>query len=153
MRWHGNVRPKCEGSIYVDVKLLFVLSKAHAVWFVQFVQWNPVIMSLARFWLFWLKIQWLFWPELCYIGKTTYKKKSTGFWKFQKFQPDKLESDQNRWGSVKYFPCFWASCLCSPPVPVRQHVSSVFQQYGLLVVGGHVINGLGSSSLSSESIW
>jgi hypothetical protein len=49
----GNVRPKGEGLICVDVKLLFVFSKA---WFVQFVQWNPVIMSLARFWVFQLQI-------------------------------------------------------------------------------------------------
>jgi hypothetical protein len=58
--WCGNVGPKCEGSICGNVELLFVLSKAHAVRFVRFVQWNPVIMSPARFQLFWLKIQSLF---------------------------------------------------------------------------------------------
>ena len=102
LRWRGNVGPRREGSICGNVELLFVLSKARAVRFIRFVQWNPVIMSPARFRLFRLKIQSLFRPELCYIGKTTYKKKSTGFQKFQKFRLDKPESDRNRWGSVKY---------------------------------------------------
>jgi hypothetical protein len=38
------------------VKVLFVHSKARAVRFVRVVQWNPVIMSPARFRLFQLKI-------------------------------------------------------------------------------------------------
>jgi hypothetical protein len=54
--WRGNVGPKCEGSISIDVKVLFVLSKARAVRFVRFVQWNPVIISPARFRGFRLKI-------------------------------------------------------------------------------------------------
>ena len=45
--WHGNVKPKDEGLIVINVKLLFVLSKACAVQFVWFVQWNPVIISLV----------------------------------------------------------------------------------------------------------
>jgi hypothetical protein len=42
LHWRGNVRPKCEGSISVDMKLLFVLSKTRAV---RFVRWNPVESS------------------------------------------------------------------------------------------------------------
>jgi hypothetical protein len=40
--------------------------------------------------------------EIVLHKETTYKKKSTGFQKFQKFRPDKPESHRNRWGSVKY---------------------------------------------------